>query len=167
MKRQLWHRPAEVERKVAERTRQLELANRKLREEKVTLQISSITDGLTGLYNRTYVLDRFERELGGARRYDKTLSVIMFDLDHFKRVNDAEGHAAGDRVLVAAGEALRRGLRQSDFVARLGGDEFAVLIRVGQSEQSVTVTCSSFNTIRRPTRSFWPSTWHRANTSGK
>jgi len=117
-----------LERKVAERTRQLEMANRKLREEKVTLQISSITDGLTGLYNRTYVLDRFERELGEARRYDKKLAVVMLDLDHFKRVNDSYGHQVGDTVMQRVTAIFKSVIRESDLAGRYGGEEFIIVL---------------------------------------
>jgi len=117
-----------LEEKVAERTRQLELANRRLREEKVTLQITSITDGLTGMYNRTYALERFEQEVGAAKRYRKKLSVIMFDLDHFKRVNDFFGHQVGDTVLQRVSHIFRYTLRDSDLIGRYGGEEFLIVL---------------------------------------
>jgi diguanylate cyclase (GGDEF)-like protein len=117
-----------LEHKVAERTQQLELANRRLREEKVTLEISSITEGLTGLYNRTYVLDRFEKELAASRRYDKLLSVIMFDLDHFKRVNDAYGHQVGDAVMQRVTAIFKAVIRESDLAGRYGGEEFLIVL---------------------------------------
>jgi diguanylate cyclase (GGDEF)-like protein len=117
-----------LEHKVAERTRQLEMANRRLREEKVTLEISSITDGLTGLYNRTYVLDRFEKELAASRRYGKLLSVIMLDLDHFKRVNDAYGHQVGDAVMQRVTAIFKAVIRESDLAGRYGGEEFLIVL---------------------------------------
>ena len=117
-----------LEEKVAERTRQLELANRKLREEKVTLQITSITDGLTGVYNRTYALERFEQEVSEAKRYRKKLSVIMFDLDHFKRVNDFFGHQVGDSVLQRVAQIFRYTMRDSDLIGRYGGEEFLIVL---------------------------------------
>ena len=118
----------DLERMVGERTRELEMSNRRLREEKVTLQISSITDGLTGLYNRTYVLDRFETELAEARRYGKTLSVVMFDLDHFKRANDAYGHQVGDTVMQQVTAVIKSAIRESDLAGRYGGEEFLVVL---------------------------------------
>jgi diguanylate cyclase (GGDEF)-like protein len=117
-----------LEQKVQERTRQLEVANRQLREEKVTLQITSITDGLTGLYNRTYALERFDQEVSAARRYRKKLSVIMFDLDHFKRVNDFFGHQIGDSVLQRVAQIFRYTLRDSDLIGRYGGEEFLIVL---------------------------------------
>jgi diguanylate cyclase (GGDEF)-like protein len=117
-----------LEEKVRERTSQLEVANRKLREEKVTLQITSITDGLTGVYNRTYTLERFEQEVSAARRYRKKLSVIMFDLDHFKRVNDFFGHQIGDSVLQRVAQIFLYTMRDSDLIGRYGGEEFLIVL---------------------------------------
>jgi len=117
-----------LEEKVRERTRQLEVANRQLREEKITLQITSITDGLTGVYNRTYALERFEQEVSEAKRYRKKLSVIMFDLDHFKRVNDFHGHHIGDAVLQRVAQIFRYTMRESDLIGRYGGEEFLIVL---------------------------------------
>jgi len=117
-----------LEEKVRERTRQLEVANRQLREEKITLQITSITDGLTGVYNRTYALERFDQEVGEAKRYRKKLSVIMFDLDHFKRVNDFFGHQIGDSVLQRVAQIFRYTMRDSDLIGRYGGEEFLIVL---------------------------------------
>jgi diguanylate cyclase (GGDEF)-like protein len=117
-----------LEEKVRERTSQLEVANRQLREEKFTLQITSITDGLTGVYNRTYILERFEQEVSAAKRYRKKLSVIMFDLDHFKRVNDFHGHQIGDSVLQRVAQIFRYTMRDSDLIGRYGGEEFLIVL---------------------------------------
>jgi diguanylate cyclase (GGDEF)-like protein len=117
-----------LEEKVRERTRQLEAANRQLREEKITLQITSITDGLTGVYNRTYTLERFEQEVSAAKRYRKKLSVIMFDLDHFKRVNDFHGHQIGDSVLQRVAQIFHYTMRDSDLIGRYGGEEFLIVL---------------------------------------
>jgi len=117
-----------LEEKVRERTRQLEVANRQLREEKITLQITSITDGLTGVHNRTYALERLEQEVGEAKRYRKNLSVIMFDLDHFKRVNDFFGHQVGDSVLQRVAQIFRYTMRESDLIGRYGGEEFLIVL---------------------------------------
>jgi len=105
---------AELERRVAQRTRQLsELAAR---------------EPLTGLYNRRRFNELLDRAVSEALRYDNRLSCIMVDLDDFKRVNDHFGHATGDRVLVLAADTIRRELRSADVPARLGGDEFVVLL---------------------------------------
>lgn len=86
------------------------------------------TDFLTGLPNRRHFLQRAEEELVRAQRYGGGLSLIMLDVDHFKRINDTYGHAAGDAVLRALGERCRALLRTADVPGRLGGEEFAVLL---------------------------------------
>jgi diguanylate cyclase (GGDEF)-like protein len=152
-----------LENKVAERTRQLERANRRLREEKISLQITSITDGLTGLYNRTYALDRFEKELGKARRYGKRLSIIMLDLDHFKRVNDSFGHQAGDMVMQRVGALFRHILRESDLAGRYGGEEFLVVLPETDVEEAAQVA----ERIRSEVEAFsWPGVDIRVTVSG-
>jgi diguanylate cyclase (GGDEF)-like protein len=86
------------------------------------------TDPLTGAANRRSFMERCEAEIHRARRYDRPVSLLMIDVDHFKAVNDTYGHAAGDVVLAAVGEALRQSVRQIDIWGRLGGEEFAVLL---------------------------------------
>ena len=88
----------------------------------------STKDELTGLYNRRYFMEFAERELSGAARYGKELSLCMLDLDFFKKINDNCGHAAGDAVLQETGRLLRDGLRQYDVPCRFGGEEFAVIM---------------------------------------
>ena len=84
-------------------------------------------DALTGLSNRAAFFETAQAELLRARRYDRPLTVVYVDCDHFKDINDAAGHEAGDRVLRAVAEALEGSVRQTDVAARLGGDEFALL----------------------------------------
>lgn len=88
----------------------------------------AITDSLTGVANRRQLLYRCKEELARARRYGQPLSLLMFDLDHFKQVNDTHGHGAGDAVLKAVAEACRSRLRECDLLARVGGEEFAVVL---------------------------------------
>jgi diguanylate cyclase (GGDEF)-like protein len=85
-------------------------------------------DPLTNLWNRRYLDDRLAEELSrAARDRHRGFSVLVIDVDGLKRVNDTEGHAAGDRVIVAVADLLRRSLRAHDVICRTGGDEFAVL----------------------------------------
>jgi len=91
------------------------------------LEEMATTDGLTGCLNKRAFLDQIEQKLMAAERFGRKLSVIVTDLDHFKAVNDTYGHAAGDRVLQALGQVLRRVKRETDLVARFGGEEFCVL----------------------------------------
>jgi diguanylate cyclase (GGDEF)-like protein len=99
----------------------LALSNLKLRE---TLRGQAIRDPLTGLFNRRYLDESFDRELHRAARNAATLSVIMMDLDHFKRFNDTFGHEAGDALLREVGALLRGSVRGGDIPCRYGGEEF-------------------------------------------
>lgn len=113
---------ANLDNLVAERTEQLE----QLVEE---IHRLSMTDALTGAYNRRTIDDRLPSEVERAHRYGRALSVLFMDLDHFKQINDAHGHAVGDMVLrqmvVLVREQLRSGV---DWVARYGGEEFLVVL---------------------------------------
>ena len=88
----------------------------------------SVTDELTGLYNRRFLMQRCEEELSRAHRYRLPLTCIILDLDLFKRVNDDYGHQAGDRVLRHVAQAVRGECRKEDIVARYGGEEFIVVL---------------------------------------
>ncbi len=90
---------------------------------------ASVRDALTGAYNRDYFDTRLASELAYAKRHTAELSLIMLDIDHFKRVNDTWGHLAGDAVLVRMAGAVRGGLRLEDVFCRYGGEEFAVILR--------------------------------------
>jgi diguanylate cyclase (GGDEF)-like protein len=90
-------------------------------------QEASLRDGLTGCYTRAHGIDSIARALRLARRTGRPLSVVMFDIDHFKRINDELGHLRGDDLLRSVGEILRRALRSSDVACRYGGDEFLVV----------------------------------------
>jgi diguanylate cyclase (GGDEF)-like protein len=92
------------------------------------LQQQSFLDGLTGLWNRGYLDHRLEGELNIARRYSRRLSLVLGDIDHFKRVNDSHGHLFGDHVIQRVAEVLSRHARRSDVACRYGGEEFALLL---------------------------------------
>lgn len=88
----------------------------------------SVTDGLTGLKNRRLFDERLQEEFRRAQRYSDPVSLIMVDLDHFKRVNDGYGHQMGDVVLREAAACIRASIRDPDICARYGGEEFAVIL---------------------------------------
>lgn len=118
---------------ITERTRterELQCLHEALREQ-------STHDALTGLYNRRYLDDSLTREMIRSERAAAPISVILGDLDHFKKVNDTFGHLAGDEVLRAFGELIRRHARGSDICCRYGGEEF-LLVLSGMSERSAT-----------------------------
>ena len=92
------------------------------------LRENSLRDGLTGCFNRTHALDVIDTELRRARRSQMPVSLILFDIDHFKDVNDHHGHLCGDAVLAAVGAKMREVLRGSDLKCRYGGEEFLVLL---------------------------------------
>lgn len=92
------------------------------------LEHQALHDSLTGLANRTLLFDRLQYTIRTSRRENKSLALLMLDLDRFKEVNDTLGHQVGDALLVEIGIRLRETLREADTVARLGGDEFAILL---------------------------------------
>jgi diguanylate cyclase (GGDEF)-like protein/PAS domain S-box-containing protein len=92
------------------------------------LEYLSSTDMLTGLLNRRALMDKLAYEAGRARRYASDLSLILCDIDYFKQINDAYGHAVGDRVLRTIAGILRGSLREADIVGRYGGDEFMLVL---------------------------------------
>lgn len=113
----------ELEQEVSRRTAQLEQL--------------MLTDPLTGVGNRRYLMSRLEDEILRARRYMRPLSIMFFDIDYFKRINDTYGHAIGDMVLSCSAEALRSCLRECDQLGRYGGEEFVVLLPETSVEEAV------------------------------
>jgi diguanylate cyclase (GGDEF)-like protein len=85
-------------------------------------------DGLTQIFNKRYFLDTIEKELARAHRYRRVLSLVMFDIDHFKKINDGYGHLAGDYVLKHLAQTVRAKIRREDCFARYGGEEFAIVL---------------------------------------
>lgn len=88
----------------------------------------TILDGLTGIHNKRYFLEFVDRELAGAKRHGHALSLVMFDIDFFKKVNDEHGHLAGDQVLKEVSGRLKARMRREDLFARYGGEEFACVL---------------------------------------
>ena len=100
----------------------------KVKKQQQELTILAMTDQLTGLYNRHSLFDIGPKYLSDAKRHKFPVSLLVFDLDHFKNVNDTYGHAVGDIVLQLIGQVLQENCRNEDFVARFGGEEFVMLL---------------------------------------
>ena len=108
--------------------RALEQANEELRRANERMSRLIQFDDKTGLYNFRFFMERLHEEFKRARRYGNRLTLAMFDIDHFKGVNDRYGHPAGDRVLKEFGEIMVNSSRETDLIARYGGEEFVALL---------------------------------------
>jgi diguanylate cyclase (GGDEF)-like protein len=113
---------------LADNVTRLRIENRALTLTERRLRSLSYTDPLTGVHNRRYMESKMKSEVEHSRRIGRELSVIVMDVDHFKRFNDRYGHPEGDRVLKALGEVLRASVRDMDSACRFGGEEFVVLL---------------------------------------
>jgi diguanylate cyclase (GGDEF)-like protein len=107
---------------------ELTAANFSLNERNKTLEVLSSTDPLTGLHNRRYMVEALTAEVARHERYNRQFSVMMVDVDHFKKYNDTYGHPAGDALLKTVGGIIKSSLRANDFAARYGGEEFLILL---------------------------------------
>ena len=112
-------------------------AEEALRHANTRLSEQVVRDPLTGLFNRRYLEESLEREVARARRSDTPLGIMMIDIDHFKRINDSFGHAAGDAVLVVVSRCMQSMTRVEDILCRYGGEEFVLVM-----------TAASLDTIR-------------------
>ena len=111
----------------------------RVKERQDRLKMMSITDELTGLYNRRYLNERLREEVERARRYRYPISCLMIDIDRFKEINDAYGHQVGDKVLAELGKLLRNTTRVVDIVARYGGEEFLIILPMTNLKGARTV----------------------------
>lgn len=112
---------------------------KKLSEAQIHLKQISITDELTGIRNRRYIFERLDEEFDRARRSAHPLSLIMLDIDHFKKINDTHGHLFGDVVLQAVAARIKVSLRKHDLVGRVGGEEFLVICPESSIEDTLVV----------------------------
>lgn len=110
----------------------LERANRRLEQ-------LATTDSLTGLWNRRMFFERLEQEIARTRRSEESLSLVLIDVDHFKNVNDAMGHQAGDEVLRRVGGLLQAAVRKSDVAARYGGEEMAIILPGAEMQDALNI----------------------------
>ena len=111
-----------------DRLKTMENETQQLRERLRKEHTQAIRDALTGVNNRLAFEERMEQEYARWRRYHQPLALLIFDIDHFKSINDTYGHKAGDKALKLIANSLQRNLRESDFLARYGGEEFVVLM---------------------------------------
>jgi diguanylate cyclase len=110
------------------RLQELELEAAELRSKLRLAHDMALRDSLTNLPNRMAYQDRIAQEIARSQRFQQPLSLLLWDVDHFKGINDRFGHSAGDKVLVTVAQELDKSIRQTDFVARLGGEEFAMIL---------------------------------------
>jgi len=148
----------ELERRVDERTVELTETNEQLQQEiterkraEETIKHLAYHDALTGLPNRRLFNDRLNLALAHTQRSQQKLAVMLFDLDHFKEVNDTLGHGVGDQLLQVVSERLTNLLRKGDTVARMGGDEFMLLLpEIAQMEDVAKVAQKILEALREP-----------------
>jgi diguanylate cyclase (GGDEF)-like protein len=107
---------------------QLSAVNEALRVKNEELGRLSVTDQLTGLFNRRRLMEELGGEVLRSKRHEHAFSILVMDVDHFKKFNDAYGHLAGDRVLAGVGDVLRETTREIDCPARYGGEEFVAVL---------------------------------------
>ena len=107
-------------------------------------------DQLTGLPNRTLLLDRLKQAISGFNRTSRSVSLLLIDLDGFKPVNDTYGHSVGDRLLREVGNRLLSCLREGDTASRMGGDEFVIILTDSDIDRAITVASRVLDVLREP-----------------
>ncbi len=145
-----------LEKAVAERTEALHAANENLRDYSRRMETASMTDPLTGLWNRRYLLNQlpadlahFQRELGRNRDSGLTMPFMLVDIDHFKRINDVYGHAIGDEVLEQFGKLLPTLVQHGDYVVRWGGEEFLLVFRPVHTTRTARIADRLVSAVRQ------------------
>ncbi|MCP4413818.1 MAG: diguanylate cyclase [Gammaproteobacteria bacterium] len=111
----------------------------RIRENEKRIEKMSLTDSLTGLYNRRYLYSKFRDEIARAQRKQLSLSCLLLDIDHFKNINDIHGHKCGDYVLEEVARLLEAQLRMYDTITRYGGEEFMVILPMTSEEEALGV----------------------------
>jgi diguanylate cyclase (GGDEF)-like protein len=129
----------EKNRELDAKNRELDRANKELAQKREELLALSRTDPLTGLCNRRYFEERLHEEFARSKRYGSHLSLVMLDIDHFKRINDTFGHPFGDEVLRGVAHTARAQLREVDLLARYGGEELVALLPETAPEAALRV----------------------------
>src|SRR4029078_6936361 len=132
----------------------LDTAEGRLQEQAVEIEAHmsrSLTDALTGLPNRREFNERLEERMGAWNRRRDVFSLLLIDVNHFKKLNDRYGHLAGDQVLATIGRALRGAIRREDAVARFGGEEFAILLPATCLNQAILAAQKVRDAVARVT----------------
>lgn len=111
-------------------------------------------DGLTEVHNKRYFEEVMEREFSRAKRYERTFSLVLFDIDHFKKINDTYGHLAGDAVLRQLGALVKPRVRRDDIIARIGGEEFSIVLPEVDKEGALEAARKLRELVERTTFSF-------------
>ena len=117
----------------------LAMARERARQDAEGFARAAVTDPLSGLFNRRHFHERLEEELDRARRHQTSVSLLMVDIDNFKRINDRFGHPAGDLVIRGVGDILKRSVRRFDLCTRFGGEEFAIVMPGSGAESAASV----------------------------
>lgn len=112
---------------------------REVKSKTILLEQMAVTDSLTGIYNRRHIFNVLAIESEKARRYGSKFSVLMFDIDHFKRLNDTQGHQKGDEILKKVADVIKRSVRAVDVAGRYGGEEFLVILTESDMDGSLAV----------------------------
>jgi diguanylate cyclase (GGDEF)-like protein len=123
--------------KLRQGRQELATANEALREKNKQLEELSITDSLTGLYNRHHLIETLAGEVARSRRHNRAFTLLIMDIDHFKSYNDTYGHLAGDEALRRTGVLLKESIRSCDYAARYGGEEFILILPETEAEDGV------------------------------
>lgn len=159
---------------LAQSQRELIVMNRRLSEREAEIHSLSVTDQLTGVGNRRQLDQCLEQAVMTARTEHIPFSLVMIDIDHFKSVNDAFGHAIGDRLLQHLGKTLQEGLRSTDTVCRFGGEEFAIVMpdceldaagACGEAMRSRIAQLSALEQAPRVTATFGVAQWCEGDTA--
>ena len=129
----------QLEEQLRKRLEEVQNESRELRARMIEAHRQAATDTVTGLPNRLAYEDRLEQEFARWKRFGEPLSLLVWDIDDFKRINDRFGHHAGDKALRIIGQSLLLGLRETDFVARFGGEEFVMLLTGTNREDALMV----------------------------
>jgi diguanylate cyclase (GGDEF)-like protein len=146
---------ANLEDAVLERTHELEetrdkllIVNEELERDKKRLELLATTDSMTGARNRGAIMNLVQREIENYHRFKEPFCVVLFDIDDFKKVNDAYGHCVGDEVVIEISKLVQGCLRESDYIGRYGGEEFLILLTYTQLEEAKVVLESILNRLR-------------------